>query len=114
ALQRHEAGQRHQHGQAHILRRRRHRDERGERRYCAAPPAQGDITSFMPVSSPLAGSRTMQDGLAKPRGETWLPTSTIGSRPAIAFFTASGRSRLTRMGPTPDTSMRGGWEAVAK
>ena len=73
---------------------------------CRAAP-HSDMTSFMPVSSPVLGSRTMQDGLAKPSGETGLSTSTIGSLAAIAFFTASGRSRLTRIGPTPETSMRG-------
>ena len=74
-------GERHEHGQAHILRRRRRRGEGSEEGcYCAAPPAHGDITSFMPVSSPVAGSRTMHDGLAKPSGETSLPTSTVGSR----------------------------------
>ena len=67
----------------------------------------------MPVSSPVFGSRTMQLGLAKPSGEIGLSTSTIGSLAAIAFFTASGRSRLTRIGPTPETSTRGWWKAAS-
>ena len=33
----------------------------------------------MPVSSPVFGSRTIQEGLAKPSGETGLSTSTIGT-----------------------------------
>src|SRR5205814_10181833 len=105
------AGQGHEHRQAYLghLRGGGAGNSRCQRSgdYCAAPPAQGDITSFMPVSSPVSGSRTMQDGLAKPSGEIWLSTSVIGSLAAIAFFTASGSRRLTRIGPTPETSTLG-------
>ena len=39
----------------------------------------------------------MQLGLAKPSGDIWLPTSTIGNFAAIAFFTLAGKARLTRI-----------------
>src|SRR4029077_11647867 len=110
AFERDEPGQGHKHRQARLLRGCRVGKVGQEGRYCAAPPAHGDITSFMPVNSPVSGSRTMHDGLAKPSGETWLATSTIGSLAAIAFLVASGNSRLTRIGPTPETSMRGWWK----
>src|SRR5581483_9922122 len=86
AFESHEARDRHQHRQANLLRRRRcgEQQQTEEGAYCAAPPAHGDITSFMPVNSPVAGSRTMQHGLAKPSGEIWLATSVIGSLAAIA------------------------------
>ncbi len=80
----------------------------------AAQPATGCQGSVMPQASPVAGSRSTADGQANRFGWTvGMSLRTLKRAPSAARTSGSRRASAVTCG-SPETSIRGRWNAVSR